>query len=89
MSDIRDAKEGETWKATWFSGYGGPDDYMDRNYVVKSVEGGNVFVMDSDEPIPMGTIWTKQQSGGKKIQTKKRKGKSRKNYRKSYRRLPH
>lgn len=20
MSDIRDAKEGETWKATWFSG---------------------------------------------------------------------
>lgn len=46
---------------------------MDRNYVVKSVEGGNIFVRDSDVPIPMGTIWTKQQSGGKKYKPRKEK----------------
>jgi hypothetical protein len=101
MTDIRFAKKGQVWTATWFTGKQDLE-YITRDYEIVSVNKGNIYVKGQDDPIKMGIIWRKtflpglsgektflsDLSGGKrrKIQTKKRKGKSRKNYTKSHRR---
>jgi hypothetical protein len=107
MTDIRYAKKGQVWKATWFTGKQ-DQEYMEREFKIVSVNKGKVYVTmpngdpSTQNPIEMGIIWTRSfapdlsgekiflsdLSGGKrrKIQTKKRKGKSRKNYTKSHRR---
>ena len=76
--DIRQAKKGEVWVATWFSGYGGADDYITRDYTIKDVKDGKIYTENESAPINVGTIWKRKNivTGGKKTkkkQTKKRK----------------